>query len=122
MRPCIERSLLHSDCGEAGGEFLFSFAESEGVFLGHFPGYPILPGVFQLEMARFACERGTGRRLEIEKIKKAKFTRPILPEEPVSLSVIIQPRDGAWHVQAAFSVRGEEAGSASMILHGRICD
>jgi 3-hydroxymyristoyl/3-hydroxydecanoyl-(acyl carrier protein) dehydratase len=68
-------------------------------------------------MARFACERGTGRRLEIEKIKKAKFTRPILPEEPVSLSVKIQPHDGAWHVQAAFSVRGEEAGSASMILH-----
>lgn len=55
MRSCIERSLLHGDRRDSGGEFLFSFAAEEDTFKGHFPNHPILPGVFQLEMTRFAC-------------------------------------------------------------------
>ena len=72
-----------------------------------------------MEMARFACERVTGRRLEIERIERAKFARPILPEEEIRLSVKIQPCEGVLHAQATFSVSGEQAGGASMVLRSR---
>jgi len=119
MRLCVERSLLRCECGDSTGEFFFSFSASEGTFKGHFPNHPILPGVFQLEMARLACERVTGRRLEIERIDRAKFSRPILPEEEIRLSVKIQSAEGVLHAYASFSVSGEQAGGASLVLRSR---
>ena len=119
MRPSIERSLVRYECDEAGGEFFFSYAASEGVFKGHFPEYPILPGVFQIEMAKFACERVTGGCLTIERITRAKFSRPIMPEEQIRLSVKIESCEGVLHAQATCSVSGEDAGSVRMVLHGR---
>ncbi len=119
MRPCVERSLLRCECGDSTGEFFFSFSASEGTFKGHFPRHPILPGVFQLEMAKFACERVTGRRLEIEKIERAKFSRPILPEEEIRLSVKIQSGEGILHAQAIVFVSSEQAGGVSLVLRSR---
>ena len=116
MRHCVERSLVCCECEESGGEFLFSFAASEPTFAGHFPQQPILPGVFQLEMTRLACERVTNRCLEIEKIKKAKFTRPILPEEEISLSVKVRSHNDTYHAKAAISVSDHQAGRIELVL------
>lgn len=117
MRRVVERSLLSCEYGDSGGEFTFSFSLSESTFRGHFPQYPILPGVFQLEMARCACERVTGRNLEIVRIGKAKFTRPIMPEEEIRLAVTLLWREGVLQSQSIVSVSGEQAGSASMFLN-----
>ena len=40
---------------DGGVVFEFRFPAGDPVFTGHFPGRPILPGVFQLEMARWAA-------------------------------------------------------------------
>ena len=36
--------------------FEFRFGADDPVFAGHFPNRPLLPGIFQLEMARVAAE------------------------------------------------------------------
>ncbi len=117
MRYCIERSLVHSAYDDSGGEFSFSYSASESVFAGHFPGTPILPGVFQIEMTRLASELATGQTLEIEHIKQARFLCPILPESEVHLSLAVQCDHNTCHAKSVVSVAGVAAGKLSIILH-----
>jgi 3-hydroxymyristoyl/3-hydroxydecanoyl-(acyl carrier protein) dehydratase len=64
---------------------LFRFPGSSGVFSGHFPGKPILPGIAQILAALLVAGRGTVPPLR--RIKRCKFTRAVLPDEDVSVNV-----------------------------------
>ena len=116
MRAQIERALVQCECGPEGGTFVFTFPATDEVFKGHFPGHPILPGIFQLAMAKFACERVAGAELEVQSFSKAKFARPILPGERIHLSLRTQSADGAVQARATFTVAGDTAGSVSLSL------
>jgi 3-hydroxymyristoyl/3-hydroxydecanoyl-(acyl carrier protein) dehydratase len=94
----------------------FSFAPTDPVFGGHFPNQPLLPGVFQLEMARMGVEWLMGQQLGIREISKAKFLRPIVPAELVRMNLKISDSDGAIGVRASFSVGGQAAGEAVLKL------
>jgi 3-hydroxymyristoyl/3-hydroxydecanoyl-(acyl carrier protein) dehydratase len=50
-------------------------------FDGHFPGFPILPGVMILRAAWLTIEKGQDKSLDLHAIKKIKFGRPFLPGE-----------------------------------------
>jgi 3-hydroxyacyl-[acyl-carrier-protein] dehydratase len=120
VRDVIERACVGG--GERDGDgnavFGFRFALEEEVFRGHFPGKPILPGVFQVEMARLAAERATGRRLAIREVERAKFSRPILPGETVRLvlSLALAESDGPLAATARLSVNSEAAGEVRLVL------
>jgi len=116
MISCIERSLVRAEHNKQEGTFLFCFAASEKTFEGHFPGHPILPGVFQLEMVRFSCEQVASASLDVARVNKASFTRPILPEEEVLVKLTIQPHDEGLLAQSTLSVSGEKAGKCALIL------
>src|ERR1044071_7006268 len=85
MRESICAALINGPQQEADGTytFQFRFPVSDPEFAGHFPGHPLLPGIFQVEMTRWASESVLGSRLEIREIVRAKFLRPILPEETI---------------------------------------
>ena len=46
---------------DGGAVMMFRFAAEQPVFGGHFPGHPILPGVFQLEIRGAASCAPTSR-------------------------------------------------------------
>ncbi len=94
----------------------FRFAASQPVFAGHFPGHPILPGVFQLEMARVAAEAVAGSTLVVREIVKAKFRRPIRPEETIRVDVKLVTQAGGSQARAVLSVDGQPAGEAILQL------
>ena len=96
--------------------FEFKFAANNPVFPGHFPGHPILPGVFQLEIARMAAETVLASALTIREIRKAKFQRPILPDETVRVELKLAEKDGTIQALAGFSVNGQAAGETILIL------
>jgi 3-hydroxymyristoyl/3-hydroxydecanoyl-(acyl carrier protein) dehydratase len=94
----------------------FRFAPTDPVFAGHFPKQPLVPGVFQLEMARLGAEWWLGQQLNIREISKAKFLRPIVPTELVRMNLKVVENDGAIAVRATFSVGGQAAGETVLKL------
>ena len=119
MRKDVASALR---CVEAlpGGDGLraeFVFDPALAVFRGHFPGDPILPGIFQVEMVRAAVDALPGRRHEIAAIVKAKFSRRIMPGETVLLEARwTDDGSGLLRVKATLSVEGETAATISVTL------
>ena len=94
----------------------FKFATEDPTFAGHFPGRPILPGVFQLELTRVAAELVLHCSLSVLEIRKAKFQRAILPEETVRLELKVSTNGSAIQARGGFSVNGEPAGETVLLL------
>jgi len=94
----------------------FKFGAEDPTFAGHFPGRPILPGVFQLELTRVAAELVLHCSLSVREIRKAKFQRPILPEETVRLELKVTTNGSAIQARADFSVNGQPAGETVLLL------
>ena|SRR5450432_494946 len=96
--------------------FEFQFPADDPTFAGHFPGRPILPGVFQLEMVHVAAEAALNCPLAVREIRKAKFQRPILPGEAVRMELKLSEKDGTIEARAGFSVAGQTAGETTLLL------
>ena len=102
--------------GDGATVFEFRFGADDPTFAGHFPGHPILPGVFQLEMVRMVAESVLGCPLSIREIRKAKFRRPILPGEGVRVELKVSSKDDVVQASACFSVSGQPAGETDLLL------
>ena len=96
--------------------FEFCFNADDPVFVGHFPGRPILPGIFQLEIVRLAAEMVLRDKLSVTEIAKAKFQRPILPDETLKLSLKLSETDGTISARGQFVCGGQPAGEAFLKL------
>ena len=94
----------------------FKFRANDPTFAGHFPERPILPGVFQLEMVRVAAELVLDNALAMREIRKAKFQRPILPEETVRVELKLAEKDGAILASADCFVGLQAAGEIILLL------
>jgi 3-hydroxyacyl-[acyl-carrier-protein] dehydratase len=118
MRDSIAAALKSGPSLQADGAhaFEFSFSADDPTFAGHFPGRPILPGVFQLEIVRVAAERIQNRLLVVQEIAKAKFQRPILPGETLKLNLKLSEADGVTSARANFVCGGQPAGEAFLKL------
>ncbi len=94
---------------------LFRFDENQKIFQGHFPGNPILPGVFQLEMIKFCIEALFKVSLNIRKVNRTKFSRPILPGMSVMVEIMIDDeKNGFLNVKAVVKIEEGIAGRANL--------
>lgn len=64
-----------------------SFPADLPVFAGHFPGVPLVPGVYLVEAVRGACARALGRPLRLGEVREARFLGRLLPGETVAIAV-----------------------------------
>ena len=65
----------------------FTFEPDAPYFKGHFPGFPLLPGVVQLGLAHHFAEVFLRRSFIVGSVKKMKFSRPILPGERIRFTL-----------------------------------
>jgi 3-hydroxyacyl-[acyl-carrier-protein] dehydratase len=92
----------------------FRFPASDAVFAGHFPGHPLLPGVFQIEMTRGLAESVLGGKLVVRSVTKAKFLRPIIPGETVRVELKSTEKADTIQLRARFTVIGQSAGDVML--------
>lgn len=103
-------------------------SENEWFFQGHFPNYPVMPGVLIIEaMAQAAgvlsfstlfkegvCEAGSSDFVYFTSIESAKFKRPVVPGDVLRINVKINQRRGNkfWKFNAEAYVGEELADTA----------
>jgi 3-hydroxyacyl-[acyl-carrier-protein] dehydratase len=96
---------------------------TEGFFQGHFPDYPVLPGVLILEamaqaagVAAYSLEKDVGSRwVLLAGIDKARFKRPVVPGDQLVLEVErVSHRMGLYVFQGKATVDGELAAQAEV--------
>ena len=77
-------------------------------FQGHFPGFPILPGVAQLYFLRHFARQAFPDFPDAATYRKLKFQRLVRPSEPVALRVT---REGEGRFAFSLDVASERAAS-----------
>lgn len=96
---------------------------NEPFFQGHFPGYPIMPGVLVVEaMAQAggiimtAAMHDRDKKLVVfSGIERAKFRRPIVPGDQVRIEVdVLAFRSRAGRIQGSAFVDGKLACEATL--------
>ena len=107
MKHQIQRSIVALSVGTNGG-FLatFCFNRDLPVFAGHFPGAPIVPGVFLIESVRVAAERSCRASLRIAAVVDAKFLAPVLPDAEIVLAGTIVPDGDALRCDSVARLDG----------------
>lgn len=91
---------------------------NEPYFQGHFPGYPVMPGVLVLEAlvqlsTLLAASSGLPAPNSIRTLDSIRFKRQVIPGDRLTLETVMQA-DGRFDVRA--SVDGELATEGSIVL------
>ena len=70
------------------------------VYQGHFPGYPITPGVCLVEIALELMEEMAGQagKVRLVAAKNIKFTSPVIPAEGTELRFNVSGEGENWTV------------------------
>jgi 3-hydroxyacyl-[acyl-carrier-protein] dehydratase len=79
------------------------FDPSHPVFAGHFPGQPVVPGVFLAEILAAAISEIAGKSLVVKEASNLKFLQVINPEVYRSVLLdgsIVIVNDGNYRVEA----------------------
>lgn len=102
---------------------------NEPFFNGHFPGYPVMPGVLIVEaMAQTAAclvvhtlgKETEGKLVYFMTIDEARFRKPVVPGDTLHLHITkLQHRKNVWKFQGEAKVDGQKVAEAvfsAMIL------
>jgi 3-hydroxyacyl-[acyl-carrier-protein] dehydratase len=60
---------------------------------GHYPGYPILPGVVVMDWVQQAVDSLHGGDLQLSRIDRARFVRPLFPGDVLELTIRVRRRE-----------------------------
>lgn len=112
----------------APGERILAYKNvtaNEGFFNGHFPGYPVMPGVLILEalaqtVALLAMksldEERKGRVIYLAAIDNARFKRPVRPGDRLELEgTYVKRKSGVWKLAGVATVDGQKAAEAEFM-------
>jgi 3-hydroxyacyl-[acyl-carrier-protein] dehydratase len=72
----------------------FAFASEHPIFKGHFPEYPLVPGVYLLQSLWQVAELIPGRAWSLKSVRSAKFQAQVRPPCSYTADVKIQEQAG----------------------------
>ena len=96
-----------------------TFSGEEDFFAGHYPGYPLVPGVLLCEaamqagailLARHLAEEAAGRVPVATRMNDVRFKRMVRPGETIRMEVeLVERLSGAFFLKAKSTVGGKVA-------------
>lgn len=108
-----------------GARWSAMVAPDDPVFAGHYPGQPILPGIYTFEALSQGVERllaARGLRGHVRRVKSMRFLLPFGPGHRVRVEAQVgAPHDGAVDVSAVLYRDGERAGTARLLVSAEAC-
>lgn len=107
-----DASVVRTDA--TGIEMSFAVHPTAPVFTGHYPHFPLLPGVFTLDAVHQAVLRHAGDDLRLTDIRSVRFQAPVLPGDTLTVEAAVKEVDGARDVRA--TCRTERGKSATLRL------
>lgn len=109
--------ILPAD-GELTGAARFTVADTETVLPGHYPGFPIFPGVCLVECARLSAEAtlpGEAKGAALAAVESTRFTGPVFPGDQVDIDLVWKRTPaGDWQCRAKLSTRRGPAASVRL--------
>ncbi|MDR3244170.1 MAG: hypothetical protein LBT79_05420 [Elusimicrobiota bacterium] len=84
----VKQDINKSFIKQNGLEFSFFLDKDFIAFKGHFPKYPILPGIVQIDMVLFCIQKLLNKDAALKEIRKIKFAKPIFPKSQVDISIV----------------------------------
>jgi 3-hydroxyacyl-[acyl-carrier-protein] dehydratase len=100
---------VRSLAADKGHELTFRLGDDFVGFQGHFPGHPILPAFVQLLLGECSVGLHSGRTWTLRHVDRAKFLRPIQPNEPVTVAWQEQPQENGLRCSFTLRVGSEKA-------------
>lgn len=90
--------------------------ETEAVFAGHYPGFPILPGVLLIDGAHRDVVRSaaawTHRPIRLAGLDSVRFSAPVFPGDVLETECVVSVTEERLNVKATFRTgRGRAAGA-----------
>ncbi|WP_327667077.1 MaoC/PaaZ C-terminal domain-containing protein [Streptomyces sp. NBC_00485] len=120
-----EASVVRTDA--TGIEMSFAVDPTAPVFTGHYPDFPLLPGVFTLDAVHQAVLRhaeddlrptdlptGLPTDLQLVDIRSVRFQSPVLPGDTLTVEAAVKDVDGTRDVRA--TCRTERGRTATLRL------
>jgi len=101
---------------EKKGRVEVFFPQNAPFFRGHFPGYPVVPGVLLLKAAQNLGAKTLGiepEKTEPREISNTRFRRQVRPGEKIIISVFVT---GPFRVIGEGYLEGELVFSTEMVL------
>ncbi|MFW6256303.1 MAG: hypothetical protein ACOC54_05730 [Candidatus Sumerlaeota bacterium] len=115
-RSPVQQSLIDEitsfdfDASTSRGHCRYRINDAFVGFQGHFPDYPLQPGVCTLQMGLLAAGLACGCPLEFKHVEQAKFSKPVYPNEEIDVEVRMKGEADDGSIQASARItRGPEA-------------
>jgi 3-hydroxyacyl-[acyl-carrier-protein] dehydratase len=82
-------SVVKNESSPGSVKALLAIRPDHAIFLGHFPGQPVVPGVCMMQMIRELLEVNVERKLRINKADNMKFLSVIDPRQNSEIEAMI---------------------------------
>ena len=94
--------VVESSTGEAGFITTIKLYPGHIVYVGHFPGHPVTPGVIQIQIIHEILEKHFQRNLKLIKMPQCKFLKILNPNETWQINVRVEfaTEEDILHIKA----------------------
>ena len=101
--------IISSDHKENSIKAVLEIDAANELFLGHFPGQPILPGACMLQMVKEVLEAVFEKKVRLKKANQLKFLKMVDPTSNnlLKLDLIYNLEGGLIHLTASMASAGD---------------